>query len=65
LPVPFATEVKVIQDAFDVAVQVHPVGAVTAKFPEPPPAAIDWAVGDNENVHAAPGVISRLIAGVY
>jgi hypothetical protein len=65
LPVPLVPDVRLIQDAFEDAVQVHPEGAVTAKLPDPPPAAIDWADGDKLKVHAAPGVISSLIAGVY
>jgi hypothetical protein len=41
LPVPLVPDVRLIQDAFEAAVQVHPEGAVTEKLPEPPPAAID------------------------
>jgi hypothetical protein len=63
--VPLVPEVRVIHDALEDAVHVHPAGVVTEKLPDPPAAAIDWAGGDKLKVHAAPGVISRWIAGVY
>jgi hypothetical protein len=52
LPVPLAPEVIDNQEAFVVAVHVHPAAAVTAIGPAvPPPAPIDTVVGLIEGEH--------------
>jgi hypothetical protein len=45
LPLPLAPDVTVIHDAPLLAVQAQPVAEVTAKLPDPPPAATDPLVG--------------------
>jgi hypothetical protein len=52
-PDPLAPDVIEAQLRLSVAVQAHPLPAVTATVAEPPPAAIDCDVGEIENVQGA------------
>jgi hypothetical protein len=52
-PVPDDPAVMVIQGAFDVALQAHPVPALTFVLPSPPAAAMSTASGDSAKPHGA------------
>jgi hypothetical protein len=56
LPVPLDPEVIVIQLAFDVAVQEHPVAVETdTALPPPPSEPIDWPFDEMAYVHGGGG----------
>jgi hypothetical protein len=55
LPDPDAPLEIVIHAAFDTAVHVQPLFAVTAALPLPPAESIDWLAGEIAYVHAGGG----------
>jgi hypothetical protein len=55
-PLPLASEVKVIQDAWLVAVHAHPADVeIVIVVPPPPPALMDWLFGAIENEQPGDG----------
>ena len=56
-PVPAAPALTVIHVSLLTAVHAHPVGAVTVVLPVPPPAPMDWLVGEIVSVHATPACV--------
>jgi hypothetical protein len=60
LPVPLLPAVIVIQPALLVAVQLHPLPAVTVTLPEPPPEPTDVLFAEIEYEQLAPvGVVAH------
>ena len=57
-PVPAAPALTVIHVSLLTAVHAHPVGAVTVVLPVPPPAPMDWLVGEIVSVHATPACVT-------
>jgi hypothetical protein len=58
LPAPVAPAVTVIQLSLLTAVQLQPVGAVTAVLPVAPPEATDCDVGEIVSVHVIPACVT-------
>jgi hypothetical protein len=54
-PLPLLPLVIVTQESVLVAVQLHPLGAVTATDPESPVLATDWLAGEIVKLHVGPG----------
>ena len=56
LPLALLAEVRIIQLASLVAVQLHPAGAVTLTLPSPPLAGKTWLVGESVPEHEEDGL---------
>jgi hypothetical protein len=54
LPEPGVPETMVMNEALEVALQLHPAGALTITFPLPPAELYDWPAGEIENAQFAP-----------
>jgi hypothetical protein len=64
-PLPLLPLVIVTQESVLVAVQLHPLGAVTATDPESPVLATDWLAGEIVKLHVGPGRPSCVTVTVW